>query len=409
MKPDAVVVGAELEVFVAALRLAEGGARVQLLMPDGGGLRHAPGGLALLAPVALGEAAWAADPFSLIAALDEAHPLRVIGEARTRAAIAWFMERMAAAGCGWSTTGANVAALTMTGRPVPLFACPGTLATMPHIGRGPLAVVQIDGFRDISVHLLLAALRERGLEATALPISLSPECGDSVQFALALEAEPMAAALIDMLRPAVSDGIATILFPALLGVEGHATLVHRLEEALGAVVLEVPTLPPSVPGLRLFRGLVHRLRALGADIRSDVRGLRSDVHGACCRRLVDGEGRDYAADAYLLGTGGVMAGGLEVDSRGMVREPILDARVHQTAPLGQRGAEAVADALHRAGVVADGRFRIATAAGLVGNAYALGGLQAHWNPVAERSAEGVAIATAVAAADGALAALRQAR
>ena len=62
------------------------------------------------------------------------------------------------------------------------------------------------------------------------------------------------------------DGAARVGFPAGLGAEDPHGVWTALQEALGRPVFEVPTLPPSVPGMRVFKTLRARLRENGGRI-----------------------------------------------------------------------------------------------------------------------------------------------
>jgi len=402
MSLDVLVAGGELEALVAALRLAEGGARVRVLAPGAGGLPHLAGGLGVLGPEELGTAALAADPFALIAGLDPAHPLARVGAPAARAALAWFVGHLAAAGAPWASSRTNTPLLTMTGRAVPVLARPATMAPPPGPGDGPLAIALFAGFDDLAGRLLASALRAGGHDAHAVAVAVPGFEGNAAACAAALDGDAAAGALAERLRAALPAGIRTVLMPAVLGVDRHADVVARLEAVLGARVLEVPTLPPGAPGLRLWRTLVRSLEAKGAAVQTDAGPLRADLSGTRCDGLRDGAGALHRADAFMLATGGVMAGGLEVDSHGRIAEPVLDVAVVQTDPLTQAGAEAVSAALERAGASADERFRPTGAAGTLANVAATGALLPGATPTAERSAEGIAVATAVAAADALL-------
>src|SRR6266536_2408646 len=66
-------------------------------------------------------------------------------------------------------------------------------------------------------------------------------------------------------------------FPAVLGLEHPREVWHELETNLGRPVFEVPTLPPSVQGLRLFDTMTTALRREGGRlvVGSAVAGAES--------------------------------------------------------------------------------------------------------------------------------------
>ena len=60
-------------------------------------------------------------------------------------------------------------------------------------------------------------------------------------------------------------GARRVGIPACLGLTSHPEVWRDMHERLGALIFEIPTLPPSVPGLRLENAL--RNRALKAGVR----------------------------------------------------------------------------------------------------------------------------------------------
>jgi anaerobic glycerol-3-phosphate dehydrogenase len=95
-------------------------------------------------------------------------------------------------------------------------------------------------------------------------------------------------------------------------------------------------------------------------------------------------------------------GGLDVDSHGAVHETALGLAVHQSEPLAAESVDRSLDALHVAGVETDSDLRPVTRGATVyDNVFVTGRTLAHWNPVAEGSAEGVSITTGWAAAEAA--------
>ena len=96
-----------------------------------------------------------------------------------------------------------------------------------------------------------------------------------------------------------------VAFPAVLGIADPHGAWTALEHALGRPVFEVPTLPPSVPGMRVFAILREALRRAGGTLllnnvvvgaeshrftRARVANARGAARGAARRRL--GRARD---------------------------------------------------------------------------------------------------------------------
>src|SRR5437773_900514 len=72
-----------------------------------------------------------------------------------------------------------------------------------------------------------------------------------------------------------SQGRWRVALPAVLGLQDHAEALADAVNALGHPVFEIPTLPPSVPGLRLYEALTARATQRGAamQIGFDVTGV----------------------------------------------------------------------------------------------------------------------------------------
>jgi glycerol-3-phosphate dehydrogenase subunit B len=73
------------------------------------------------------------------------------------------------------------------------------------------------------------------------------------------------AELIDTLRHAAS-GFERILLPGILGLHSSDWLLAQFEAELGCSVCEIPTLPPSILGLRLFHRLQSYLHSSGVEL-----------------------------------------------------------------------------------------------------------------------------------------------
>ena len=155
------------------------------------------------------------------------------------------------------------------------------------------------------------------------------------------------------LAPLIEPG-ELVALPAVLGMRRPVEAWNDLQDLLGAPVAEMPTIPPSVPGMRLQASLVELLRAAGGDLvlgptAAGVEGADRRVTGV--RVGAAGRERILAADAVVLATGGFASGGIVLDSRGELRESVAGLPVAGEAGLSPRYLDD--QPLLRAGVAVD--------------------------------------------------------
>ncbi len=410
---DLLVIGAGLAGLTAALRAAESGLRVKVIAKGMGALHWSAGTVDVLGYLP-GSEPPVRSPWELLPRLPDRHPYRIVGASALRAALAQFTAWTAAAGLpygGGAVAGENFMLPSPVGSLRPTYLAPQAQQAGDLSRPAPLAVIGFKGLRDFYPQLLADNLAAQGIPARAaqLPFDLLTDRHDAntVQLAQALDhparAERLAAALRNVVQPGER-----VALPAILGLHRHAQTHKLLADRLGAPVCEIPTLPPSVPGIRLTTALRHRLEALGVRVEIGMEGIGFQVEGgeiAWVETATSARPLKHRARAYLLATGGVLGGGFNSDHTGHFWEVVfgLPLTVAQDRaewfrprffdPAGQpvfHGGVAVNDSLQPV----DGAGRT-----VYRNLWAAGGLLAHGDPILERSLEGIAVATGVAAAD----------
>src|SRR5438445_5755823 len=150
---------------------------------------------------------------------------------------------------------------------------------------GRFAFVGLRGLKDfypayLADNLARASL-PGGADLFARVVELEPPLGSArdvsgVGFARRFEqADFREAVLVELDRYLVPGEI--VGFPAVLGLGGAREVWHELETRLGHPVFEVPTLPPSVPGIRVYETMTSALRRQGARfvIGSTVAGAET--------------------------------------------------------------------------------------------------------------------------------------
>jgi glycerol-3-phosphate dehydrogenase subunit B len=136
-------------------------------------------------------------------------------------------------------------------------------------------IVGIRGLSSFDENFMAERLTERarmtGSACTysARQISLSREMGvpvTTLRIAQCFDRDPgFRAELIGALRKEAS-GFERILVPGILGLDSSAEQIAEFERELGCTVCEIPTLPPSVPGLRIFHRLESYLGKIGVEL-----------------------------------------------------------------------------------------------------------------------------------------------
>jgi glycerol-3-phosphate dehydrogenase subunit B len=189
--------------------------------------------------------------------------------------------------------------------------------------------------------------------------------------------------------------------PAMLGLRHPHGVWSDLEQRLGRRVFEIPTLPPSVPGMRLFEILRFALRRAGGRLvmGAEVVGVERSGQGlASVRTHAGGHDVEYVAPWFVLAAGGFASGAIELDSHWATHERVLGLPLRGAPASGEQ--RFVADYLAeqpmaRVGVAVDAELRAEGAENVLVVGAALPGAV----PWREASGEGIALASGSRAAE----------
>ncbi len=289
----------------------------------------------------------------------------------------------------------------------PTYLLPVTMRAGAGITAAETLIVGFRGFKDFQGDTVSLHLRCRGVN---IPL---PRYGLEGLSALALarlmDEEPFRRSLGEAIR-SQKAGEKRIGLPAVLGLCEPAAVMEDLEGVIGARVFEIPMLPPSIPGLRMFNRFREQLIAKGATFLLGNPVAGATVNGGRCEGITIMNPpltTEYRADRYILATGRFLGGGLWADME-RVSEPLFHLPVSQPATRGEwfreRFFQPEAHPIHRAGIVTDHALRPVDGEGKVvlSNLRVAGSILAHHEAIEEHSHEGIAISTGYLAAKGAL-------
>ena len=413
---DVVVVGTGLAGLTAAVRLAESGARVLVLAKGVGATHLAPGTIDVLgyAPERVER------PLEALASLPPGHPYSHVGADGVAAAVAWFKERVAGGSLApYAYVGGaeeNLLLPTAVGVPRPSAVVPETMAGGDLRRGDPVCVIGFRALKDFHAALLADNLERSGVgvRARGFELDLRPEGradANALAFARAFDQEAFRNAVVAQVAARLRAG-ERAAFPAVLGIADPHGVWAAVEHGLGRPAFEVPTLPPSVPGMRLYATLRAALRRAGGSVLLNnvvVGAERAGGRVTALRTRVGLREEPRGADWVVLATGGIASGGIALDSSWTAREPALSLPVSGApGPGEERFRPGYFDdhPMSRAGVAVDRELRPVDAAGerVVENVVVAGATLAGAEPWREKSGDGLSLATGHRAAELVLAA-----
>jgi glycerol-3-phosphate dehydrogenase subunit B len=413
---DTVVIGTGLAGLTAALRLAESGQRVAVLAKGVGATHLAPATIDVLG-YADGPVDSPAQALREFAAANKQHPYGQLSVELLRESLEWFKARLENLGYRGSLD-ENFVVPTAVGAAKPTALLPETMAAGDLRHGGRFVFVGLRGLKDFfPAYLadnLVRTARPGDAPVTTRVAEIAPPLGQagdvsSLGFAQRFEQAEFLEYVIDAVRENLVPG-EIVGLPAVLGLRNARAVWSELETRLGHQVFEVPTLPPSVPGIRVYETLTSALRRLGARsvIGSTVSGAES-TNGRLEGVVLHTAGRlqTYRARSFVLATGGFASAGLELDSNGKVREPVFDLPVSglpgPDEPLFEPGYFDE-HPLSRAGIAVDESRRPVDGEGapVYENLHAAGATLAGAVPWREGSGNGLSLASGFAAASAIL-------
>ncbi len=409
-----IVIGAGLSGLVAANRLAGKGVDVTLLTKGIGGLQLGQGSIDVLgyAPDRVTNPVLT---LSAIASARPAHPYAAIGAEAVHTGIEYLKALLGDLLVGDAE--ANYQLPTAVGAIRPTCLVQPSMVAGNVTDGARFAIVGLRRLKDfhpklVAENLSRTPLPDGGrLEARPVLIDVPARDGEvdssGLTYARAFDDPGFRARFAAALKPLLNEG-ETVGLPAVLGLKDH-TAWQDLAEKLGHPVFEIPLPPPSVPGMRLNDALLASAKAAGVRLVNGTRAFSVLVEDGAVRSVTmatSGAPREFAGDAFVLATGGFESGALELDSYGTVTETLfgLPLAGADAGPLVHGDYWGAEQPLFKVGVRVARDMRVLDGAGTVvhPNLFAAGGILGGSSRWAEKSGDGIALGSAVQAADSIL-------
>lgn len=97
-----------------------------------------------------------------------------------------------------------------------------------------------------------------------------------------------------------------IVLPGILGLKSGLKEIEWMERELGCMICELPTLPPSIPGIRLYNRLESRLRRIGVEFFTGFPIQQLQIRNRHCEGVLletPARAMQLSSDTLILATG----------------------------------------------------------------------------------------------------------
>ncbi len=278
----------------------------------------------------------------------------------------------------------------------------------------PCLLVDFTGLHDFSARQIVATMQAEWPQLRSARIRF-PGPGHVKDLitgemtAQALELSKNQEKLVKDLQPYLKD-IQALGLPAVFGLKRTHEMLAHFGERIGVPAFEIPTLPISVPGLRLNDTFTRGLSAKGVTSFQQYQVLEVSQSSNNNFQLTIGRNlSEYRvrSKAIVLASGRFLGNGLKADRKGL-HETIFDLPLYQPAGRNewhrQDFLDPVGHPINRAGVEINNVFQPVDKTGrpVYQNLFAAGSILAHQDWIRMKCGSGLAIATAYGAVNALL-------
>jgi glycerol-3-phosphate dehydrogenase subunit B len=406
------VIGAGLAGLTSAWQVAKRGKRVKVIS-KGWGATHWHAGcvdvLGYQAGAGLQPVENLHQAVDILIEQNPHHPYALAGEQGIKLSLEALKDEFKE--CGYPLHGSlesNWLLPTALGSFRPTCLAPETMIAGDIHQPGALLIIGFEGFLDFYPDLIAHNLEIQGISAFSHLISLKTlqsrrmvtSRGLANWFETPDFRNEVAQAIKSQTMHINWQKIHRIGVPAVLGINNSLEIKSDLERQLGLPIFEIPTLPPSIPGIRLHNILMKSIQKNGGQVfegmqvvgyTSSGNTISSVLSESASRRI------HHLASHYILASGGVLGGGIQVDSNHHSKEVIFNLPVQApTEPLDWFNPEFLGETGHpyfQGGIQVDHQFKPFNYNNRAQfeNLHAIGELLAHCDSLQERSLEGIAL------------------
>ncbi|KJG55941.1 glycerol-3-phosphate dehydrogenase [Photobacterium kishitanii] len=423
MKFDNIIIGGGVAGLTCAIRCAQAGLKTAVIAAGQSALHFSSGSIDVLSRLPTGAVThYPFNEFETLANQSPDHPYSKLGVDVTHQAIDWYQQTMKNIGIELhhQPDDCNHLRITPMGTFKATWLSQSTVHPFPMFEPAKalhkIALVTIDGFRDFQPQLAADNLRllpqfanvEITTAAVALPnvelMQRNPCEYRSIDISRVLADDNKLQRFASAMKNAIGETDLVVL-PAVFGNGTGIKVIKKLEQLTGYQLCEIPTMPPSLLGIRLEDAMKSYYKSLGGLILAGDEVTHGEFENNQLQRIFTRHHGDMPlmANNYLLASGSFFSRGLHAERHhieeaifGLDIAPLISTN-HQHWYQSQFFSEQPHQFLAM-GVETNQHLQPSLNGNTITNLYCAGAILAHYNPIFEGSGSGVAISTGYHAA-----------
>ena len=412
---DCIIIGGGLSGLTCGLKCAGEGLRTLVISGGMCALHFSSGSIDVLGYDELGQEIY--EPFVRLVRFikdNPEHPYSKIGIDKIRESLGFFRDELAKENLNLYHNGdMNHIRFTALGVMKPTYFSQESVFNERLMrafeNKSKITILNFYGYRDCFAELSMDQLKKnplmQGIGITVGKIDLSRYVETeknlhefrSIDLARIFDSEKFLPQIAEEIKMNAGDsGIVSL--PAFIGINNYTEIHRKLEEMTGLLIYEVPTLPPSILGMRIDNALRTRFAALGGEYSGGDRVTGGEIFDQKLNHIHTDNYRNARIQSkfFVLSTGSFFSGGLRSEYD-RFDEPVLNLKVSgamkRNGWYSQKFFDKKSHPFLEFGVATDKSFNPEDKKGkTVKNLFCTGALLSGYNPIKEGSGGGVAIA-----------------
>ena len=421
MKFDSIIIGGGIAGYTAGLRSLEAGLKTAIISNGQSALHFSSGSIDLLSHTPTGKAI--RNPAAIFDKFTDEfprHPYSKVGKNTVFESLEWYKNLLTNAGISLlqQDNGDNHLRIT------PLGTLKSTWLSQPYVQQLPMrltehtitriVVVQINDFRDFNAKMMTDNLLQtpefKDVEISNTSISIDGFSGlkrnacelRSIDIARILSNESEIEALATKLK-AITTSNDLVIIPAITGNGMGLSVLNKLHALTNLTFHEVPTMPPSMLGIRLEETMIDLfIKRGGMLLKGDqvTHGDMAEDNGKLTLKRIytrNLETMPLTADNYIFTSGSFFNKGL-IAHHDKLQEPVFNLDMNsveaRSSWYNPQFFAANSQPFLSLGIKTNQAFNPMLKGKIINNLFCAGSNLGGYDPIAEGCGSGVAISTA---------------